>query len=47
MGGGLQMSLSGAVDLNATALKRPDLMKTSLGTRGAHSNMVELGRSTR
>ena len=44
VGGGLQMSLSGAVDLNATALKRPDLMKTSLGREARTLNMVELGR---
>src|SRR4249919_3934084 len=31
IGGGLQMSVSGAVDLNTEALKRPDLMKTALG----------------
>ncbi len=44
VGGGLQMSLSGAVDLNATALKRPDLMKNALGHEARTLNMVELGR---
>jgi molybdopterin guanine dinucleotide-containing S/N-oxide reductase-like protein len=45
IGGGLQMSVSGAVDLNSNALKRPDLMKTALG-RGARTiNMVELARA--
>ena len=44
IGGGLQMSLSGAVDLNATGLKRPDLMKSALGREARTLNMVELGR---
>ena len=44
VGGGLQMSLSGAVDLNTTALKRPDLMKSALGREARTINMVELGR---
>jgi len=44
VGGGLQMSLSGAVDLNSAALKRPDLMKTALGREARTINMVELGR---
>jgi anaerobic selenocysteine-containing dehydrogenase len=44
VGGGLQMSLSEAADLNTTALKRPDLMKTSLGREARTINMVELGR---
>jgi anaerobic selenocysteine-containing dehydrogenase len=44
VGGGLQMSLSGAADLNTEALKRPDLMKTSLGREARVLNMVELGR---
>ncbi len=43
VGGGLQMSLSGAVDLNAAALKRPDLMKSALGREARTINMVELG----
>ncbi len=43
VGGGLQMSLSGAVDLNSDALKRPDLMKTALGREARTINMVKLG----
>ncbi len=44
VGGGFQMSLSGAVDLNTQALKRPDLMQTALGREARTINMVELGR---
>src|SRR5216684_2122078 len=44
VGGGLQMSLSGAVDLNTESLKRPDLMKSALGRDARVINMVELGR---
>jgi anaerobic selenocysteine-containing dehydrogenase len=44
VGGGFQMSLSGAADLNTTALKRSDLMQTSLGRPARTLNMVELGR---
>jgi len=44
VGGGLQMSLSGAADFNSDALKRPDLMKTALGRETRTINMVELGR---
>ena len=44
VGGGLQMSVSGAVDLNTAALKRPDLMKSALGREARTINMVELGR---
>jgi anaerobic selenocysteine-containing dehydrogenase len=44
VGGGLQMSLSGAADLNGTALKRADLMKSALGREARVINMVELGR---
>ena len=44
IGGGLQMSLSGAVDLNTEALKRPDLMQAALGREARTINMVELGR---
>jgi anaerobic selenocysteine-containing dehydrogenase len=44
IGGGLQMSLSGAVDLNTEALKRLDLMQTVLGREARTINMVELGR---
>ncbi len=45
VGGGLQMSLSGAADLNSAALKRPDLMKKALGREARTINMVELGRA--
>jgi anaerobic selenocysteine-containing dehydrogenase len=44
IGGGLQMSLSGAADLNNAGLKRPELMKTALGRAARTINMVELGR---
>jgi anaerobic selenocysteine-containing dehydrogenase len=44
IGGGLQMSLSGAFELNGEALKRPDLMKSALGREARVINMVELGR---
>ena len=44
VGGGLQMSVSEAVDLNTAALKRPDLMQTALGREARTINMVELGR---
>jgi len=44
VGGGLQMSLSGAVDIGTLALKRPDLMRTALGRETRTINMVELGR---
>ena len=44
VGGGLQMSVSGAVDLNTAALKRPDLMENALGREARTLNMVELGR---
>jgi anaerobic selenocysteine-containing dehydrogenase len=44
IGGGLQMSLSGAVDLNTEALKRLDLMQSALGREARTINMVELGR---
>jgi anaerobic selenocysteine-containing dehydrogenase len=45
VGGGLQMSLSGAFELNADALKRPDLMKTALGRSARVINMVKLGEA--
>ena len=44
VGGGLQLSTSGAFDLNDQALKRPDLMQTALGREARTINMVELGR---
>ena len=44
VGGGLQISTSGAFDLNDQALKRPDLMNIALGREARTINMVELGR---
>ncbi len=44
IGGGLQMSVSGAAGFNTEALKRPDLMKTALGREARTINMVKLGR---
>jgi anaerobic selenocysteine-containing dehydrogenase len=44
IGGGLQMSLSGSVDLNTEFLQRADLMKTALGREARTINMVALGR---
>ena len=44
IGGGLQMSTSGAFDLNSDALKRTDLMQSALGREARTINMVELGR---
>ena len=44
VGGGLQMSLSGAADFNSAGLRRPDLMQTALGREARILNMVELGR---
>ena len=44
IGGGLQLSTSGAARFNTEALKRTDLMKTALGREARTINMVELGR---
>jgi anaerobic selenocysteine-containing dehydrogenase len=44
VGGGLQLSTSGAFPLNRTALKRVDLMNTALGRPARVLNMSELGR---
>jgi anaerobic selenocysteine-containing dehydrogenase len=44
VGGGLQLSTSGAFGLNTQSLKRPDLMKEALGRDARTINMVELGR---
>src|ERR1700733_6994983 len=44
IGGGLQMSTSGAAAFNTEALKRRDLMKTALGGEARTINMVKLGR---
>jgi anaerobic selenocysteine-containing dehydrogenase len=45
VGGGLQLSLSGAYGLKREALERADLMQTSLGRPARVVNMVELGRA--
>src|ERR1700686_3768273 len=45
VGGGLQLSTSGAFELNGHALKRPDLMKIALGREARVVNMVELGKA--
>ena len=43
VGGGLQLSTSGAYQLNEQALERPDLMLKSLGRPARTVNMVQLG----
>src|SRR6266576_3732437 len=43
VGGGLQLSTSGAYGLSRDALERPDLMVQSLGRPARTVNMVELG----
>ncbi len=45
VGGGLQLSTSGAYGLNRQALERPDLMLTPLGRPARSVNMVELGKA--
>ncbi len=45
VGGGLQLSLSGAYGLNREALERPDLMQKSLGRPARTINMVQLGQA--
>jgi anaerobic selenocysteine-containing dehydrogenase len=46
VGGGLQLSTSGAYQLNKEALQRPDLMSSSpLGRPARVVNMVELGKA--
>ena len=45
IGGGLQLSTSGAYGLNNAALERPDLMEKSLGRPARTINMVELGKA--
>ena len=45
VGGGLQLSTSGAFQLNKSALERPDLMLQSLGRPARVVNMVELGKA--
>jgi anaerobic selenocysteine-containing dehydrogenase len=44
IGGGLQMSTSGAFGLNTAALRMPELMQTALGRPARIVNMVQLGR---
>jgi molybdopterin guanine dinucleotide-containing S/N-oxide reductase-like protein len=44
VGGGLQLSTSGAYGLNKNALERTDLMEKSLGRPARTINMVELGQ---
>jgi anaerobic selenocysteine-containing dehydrogenase len=43
VGGGLQLSLSGAFHMNRANLERPDLQKRSLGREARLVNMTELG----
>ncbi|HEY7098720.1 MAG TPA: molybdopterin-dependent oxidoreductase [Terriglobales bacterium] len=45
VGGGLQLSTSGAFTLNKQALQRPDLMNKALGRPARVINMVELGQA--
>ena len=44
VGGGFQLSTSGAFGLNNAALERPDLMQLALGRPARVINMVELGK---
>jgi anaerobic selenocysteine-containing dehydrogenase len=45
LGGGLQLSTSGAFGLNSQALKMPELMQKALGRPARIVNMVQLGRA--
>src|SRR5208337_1597185 len=45
IGGGLQLSLSGAFGLNKGALEMPELMQKALGRPARVVNMVQLGRA--
>jgi anaerobic selenocysteine-containing dehydrogenase len=45
IGGGLQLSTSGAFGLNSNSLKRPDLMNEALGREARTINMVELAKA--
>ena len=45
IGGGLQLSTSGAYGLNNAALERTDLMSKALGREARTINMVELGKA--
>lgn len=44
VGGGLQLSTSGAAQFNTSGLRRADLMRIALGREARTINMVELGR---
>ncbi len=44
IGGGLQLTTSGAFHLNTPALQRPDLQHVALGREARKLNMVELGK---
>ena len=45
VGGGLQLSTSGAFALNSEALRMPELMEKALGRPARTVNMVQLGKS--
>ena len=45
VGGGLQLSTSGAYPLKRERLERPDLMQTALGRPARTINMVEIGKA--
>jgi anaerobic selenocysteine-containing dehydrogenase len=45
VGGGLQLSVSGAYQLNSEDLEKPELMTKSLGRPARTVNMVELGKA--
>jgi len=45
VGGGLQLSTSGAFGLNTSGLKMPELMQKALGRPARIVNMVQLGRA--
>lgn len=45
LGGGLQLSTSGAFEVNRAALERPDLQTISLGRPARVVNMAELGKA--
>jgi molybdopterin guanine dinucleotide-containing S/N-oxide reductase-like protein len=45
VGGGLQLSTSGAFGLNSAALEMPELMEKALGRPARIVNMVQLGRA--
>lgn len=45
VGGGFQLSTSGAYQLNEKALEQPELMQKSLGRTARTINMVELGKA--